>query len=263
MMADVSAIDGFSPATRAWFGGAFAAPTAAQEGAWAAAQAGPARAGRGARPAPARPWPRSSGRWTGWPPARRRRSRSTAAGCSTCPRSRRWPSTCSATCAPRWPASGRPPPARAAGPGHHGRHPHRRHPGRRAPALRPHPAGRAGHHPGVAVPDPHLGGPGVAARGAHGDRRRGARRGRHQARRAPGAVPGAARRAAGAARRSGSGSPPPSGRWTRCPRSWPAPARSRWCSRRSRRRSRSASRCRCRIWPRWTSDRPRAAPTRR
>ena len=40
MMADVSAIDGFSPATRAWFGGAFVAPTAAQEGAWAAAQAG-------------------------------------------------------------------------------------------------------------------------------------------------------------------------------------------------------------------------------
>ncbi|MGD9529633.1 MAG: DEAD/DEAH box helicase [Pseudonocardia sp.] len=31
---------GFSPATRAWFTGAFAAPTAAQVGAWAAAQAG-------------------------------------------------------------------------------------------------------------------------------------------------------------------------------------------------------------------------------
>ncbi len=40
MMADVSAIDGFSPATRDWFGGAFVAPTPAQEGAWAAAQAG-------------------------------------------------------------------------------------------------------------------------------------------------------------------------------------------------------------------------------
>ena len=62
--------------------------------------------------------------------------------------------------------------------------------------VRPHPAGRAGHHAGVAVPDPHLGGPGVAARGADGDRRRGARGRRHQARRAPGAVPGAARRAA-------------------------------------------------------------------
>jgi ATP-dependent helicase Lhr and Lhr-like helicase len=36
----VSALDGFSPATRGWFRGAFAAPTAAQEGAWSAAQAG-------------------------------------------------------------------------------------------------------------------------------------------------------------------------------------------------------------------------------
>ena len=40
MMASVSAIEGFSAATRDWFGGAFDAPTAAQEGAWAAAQAG-------------------------------------------------------------------------------------------------------------------------------------------------------------------------------------------------------------------------------
>ena len=35
-----SALAGFSPATRDWFTGAFAAPTAAQDGAWAAAQAG-------------------------------------------------------------------------------------------------------------------------------------------------------------------------------------------------------------------------------
>jgi ATP-dependent Lhr-like helicase len=33
-------LDGFSPATRDWFAGAFAAPTAAQAGAWAAARAG-------------------------------------------------------------------------------------------------------------------------------------------------------------------------------------------------------------------------------
>src|ERR1700754_1678287 len=39
-MVDVSALDGFSAATREWFRGPFAAPTAAQEGAWAAAQAG-------------------------------------------------------------------------------------------------------------------------------------------------------------------------------------------------------------------------------
>ncbi|GAA1325097.1 ATP-dependent helicase [Pseudonocardia xinjiangensis] len=40
MMVGVSALDGFSAATRDWFGGAFAVPTAAQEGAWRAAQAG-------------------------------------------------------------------------------------------------------------------------------------------------------------------------------------------------------------------------------
>jgi ATP-dependent Lhr-like helicase len=40
IMVDVSALDDFSAATRDWFGGAFAAPTAAQEGAWSAAQAG-------------------------------------------------------------------------------------------------------------------------------------------------------------------------------------------------------------------------------
>ncbi|MFP5071027.1 ATP-dependent helicase [Pseudonocardia nantongensis] len=36
----MSTLEGFSPATRLWFEGAFAAPTAAQEGAWSAAQAG-------------------------------------------------------------------------------------------------------------------------------------------------------------------------------------------------------------------------------
>ena len=42
MMVDVAAdpLDLFSPATRDWFAGAFAAPTAAQEGAWQAAYAG-------------------------------------------------------------------------------------------------------------------------------------------------------------------------------------------------------------------------------
>ena len=69
---------------------------------------GPARAGRrphrlgqdprgvpvGARPAGRR--------------SRRPTTRSTAAGSSTSRRSRRWRSTCSATCARRWPASGRP-----------------------------------------------------------------------------------------------------------------------------------------------------------
>ncbi|MEJ3657618.1 ATP-dependent helicase [Actinomycetes bacterium KLBMP 9759] len=36
----MTALEGFSPATRDWFAGAFVAPTAAQEGAWTAAQAG-------------------------------------------------------------------------------------------------------------------------------------------------------------------------------------------------------------------------------
>ncbi|MBV9919393.1 MAG: DEAD/DEAH box helicase, partial [Pseudonocardia sp.] len=40
MTAPSSALGGFSPATRDWFAGAFAAPTAAQDGAWVAAQAG-------------------------------------------------------------------------------------------------------------------------------------------------------------------------------------------------------------------------------
>src|SRR5918911_659779 len=40
MMSGMSSLPGFSPATRAWFEGAFAGPTAAQEGAWRAAQAG-------------------------------------------------------------------------------------------------------------------------------------------------------------------------------------------------------------------------------
>ncbi|MDT7709414.1 MAG: ATP-dependent helicase Lhr and Lhr-like helicase, partial [Pseudonocardiales bacterium] len=39
-MEDMTALEGFSPATRDWFTGAFAAPTPAQEGAWSAAQAG-------------------------------------------------------------------------------------------------------------------------------------------------------------------------------------------------------------------------------
>ena len=42
-------------------------------------------------------------------PPRRRRDERRAAGSSTSRRSRRWPSTSSATCAHRWPASARPP----------------------------------------------------------------------------------------------------------------------------------------------------------
>ena len=66
--------------------------------------------------------------------------------------------------------------------------------------LATHAAGHPDHHPRVAVPDADLAGPRDAARGRDRDRRRGARRRRHQARRPPGAVAGAARRAAGRAR---------------------------------------------------------------
>ena len=54
------------------------------------------------RPGRARRWPRSCGRSTLWP-ARRAVSASPAPGCFMCRRSRRSPSTSSATCARRWP----------------------------------------------------------------------------------------------------------------------------------------------------------------
>ena len=117
-------------------------------------------------------------------------------------------------------------PARAAGARHHGRGPLRRHPGRRAPGLPPHPARRPDHDAGVAVPPAHLARPRGAGRRRDGDRRRGARRGRHQARRAPGADPGAARRRCSTGRPSGSGCRRRCGRSTRWPASWPAAGRS-------------------------------------
>src|SRR5699024_1348772 len=67
---------------------------------------------------------------------------------------------------------------------------------RRAAHVRHQAAGHPDHHPGVAVPHAHLRRPGGAAWGGAGDRGRGARSGREQARCAPGAVPGAAGRAA-------------------------------------------------------------------
>ena len=153
----------------------------------------------------------------------------------------------------------------------HGGDAYRRHPGGRAAAVRPHAAGCAGHHPGVAVPAAHLGGPGVVARRAHGHPGRGARGGGHQARRAPRAVAGAARRAARLclqdtrtrAQPSGSGCRRRSGRWTRWRRSWPGPGRWRSCSHPPPRRSRWPSRCRCRTSRRWTSGRRRGRRTRR
>ena len=74
-------LERFSDATRAWFTGAFAGPTAAQEGAWDAISSGQdtlvvAPTGSG-KTLSAFLWSLS------WPPRPRPRTRSAAAGCST------------------------------------------------------------------------------------------------------------------------------------------------------------------------------------
>ena len=89
------------PATRAWFTGAFAAPTAAQVGAWEAISGGEnalvvAPTGSGKTLA-AFLW--SLDRLAATPPPDD--PDPPAAGCSTSPRSRPSPSTSSATCARR------------------------------------------------------------------------------------------------------------------------------------------------------------------
>ena len=93
------------PRPRAWFAATFAAPTAAQTGAWDAIASGRARArlrphrlrqDAGRVPLGARPTGRSA------------RARRRACASSTSRRSRRSPSTSSRTCARRWPASAAP-----------------------------------------------------------------------------------------------------------------------------------------------------------
>ena len=189
-------LERFGRATREWFGAAFAAPTAAQAGAWRAIGAGrhalvvaPTGSGKtlaaflwsldrlAREPVPADP---------------KRRCRvlyvsPLKALAVDVERNLRAPLAGIRHAAAR---------LGVAAARHHGRHAHRRHPGRRAAGVRPHPAGHPDHHAGVAVPAAHLGRAGVAARRRDGDRRRGARGRRHQARRPPGAVAGAARRAA-------------------------------------------------------------------
>ena len=108
-----SRLDRFSAPTRAWFAAAFAEPTPAQAGAWEAISQGrhalvvaPTGSGKTL----------SAFLWsldrllTSEVPA----EEASAAGSSTSPRSRRSPSTSSATCAPRWPASATPPSGSAA-----------------------------------------------------------------------------------------------------------------------------------------------------
>ena len=146
----------FSPATRAWFGSAFEAPTPAQVGAWDAISSGQhalvvAPTGSGKTLAaflwaldrvasaagagrPAAPLPRAL-RLPAQGPRRRRRAQP-------------------AQPADRHPPGGRAP--RAARARRHRRGALRRHPGRRAPTLRHAPARHPHHDAGVAVPDAHL-----------------------------------------------------------------------------------------------------------
>ena len=164
------------------------------------------------RPARARRWPPSwprIDRLTAAPPARHPGAlRLAAAGAQ--PRHREEPA--GAACRHRL----RPPDL--------GRPAHRRHQPGRAGGPSPPPARHPDHHPGVALPDADLGRPGDAGRRRDGDRGRDPRHGRRQARRPPGALAGAARPPLRAARRSGSGSRPPSGRWPRWPPTWAASA---------------------------------------
>ena len=184
-----------------------------------------ARAGGRARPGPARRSRRflwSIDRLLTAPPPRG--PARSAAGCSTSRRSRRSRSTSSATCARRWPASGRPPSGSAP------RCPRSRvgvrsgdTPAAERRRLATHAARHPDHHARVAVPDAHLAGPRVAARRRDGDRRRGARRGRHQARRPPRALASSGSTSCSSGPPSGSGCP------RRCARSrrWPASSAAR------------------------------------
>ena len=76
------------------------------------------------------------------------------------------------------------------------RRPHRRHAAEGAARARQGAARHPDHDAGVALPAAHLAGARDAALARDGDRRRGARRRRHEARRAPRALAGAARRLA-------------------------------------------------------------------
>ena len=244
-VSSAEALDGFSPATRAWFEGAFAVPTQAQAQAWRA-MARATHAGRRAY---------RVGEDAGRVPVGDRQARRDAAARrqeAALPGAVRLAAEGARgghRAEPALPADrdqAGVAPARAARARHRRRDPHRGHRGRRTAQAREPPAGHPDHHAGVVVPAAHLQGQGDTARGRDGDRRRGARRGGQQAGRAPGTVARTARRAArpgrrglpaaddGAAGRSGSGCRRPSGRPRRSPRSLAAPARSRSCSRPAR-----------------------------
>ena len=203
-------LDRFSPATAAWFRGSFSAPTAAQEGAWEAISSGHhalvvAPTGSG-KTLSAFLW--ALDRLASQPLPEDKKARCRVLYVSPMKalavdveRNLRSPLVGIRHAATRL---GR---ARAR---HHRVGALGRHPGRRAPRLRPHPHRRAHHDARVALPHPHLGRPRGARRGRDGHPRRGARPGRHQARRPPGPLASSASTPTSSARRSGSGCPPPS-----------------------------------------------------
>ena len=169
------ALEYFAPATRRWFESAFGEPTPAQEQAWPAIARGEhvlvcAPTGSGKTLAAflwaldrlvAEQQPRDG---------RARRLREPAEG----PRLRH-----------RAQPAGAPEGDRRRGDPR--RDPHRRHPPARARRDGPQPAGHPRHDPRVPVPDPHLPGAQMLDGRRGGDRRRDPRRGRLQARLAPGA----------------------------------------------------------------------------
>ena len=114
------------------------------------------------------------------------------------------------------------------------------------PAVHDQAARHPHHHAGVAVPDADLAGARVAARRRDRDPRRGPRRRRHQARRAPGASAWSASTRCSTGRRSASGCRPrcARSRRSRVPRRRRAGRRS--CSRRAARRSTCRWSCRSR-----------------
>ena len=224
----------FSEPTRAWFAAAFAEPTPAQAGAWAAIAAGRhalvvAPTGSG-KTLSAFLW--SIDRLLTTPPPEDRKHRCRVLYVSPLKalavdveRNLRAPLAGIGHTADRL---GVPVPTVD------GRRPLGRHPGRGATQAGHVAARHHDHHAGVAVPDADLAGPRGAARGRDGDPRRGARGRRHQARRPPGRSRWSGSTSCWPVPRSGSGCPPPCARSTRWPASSAARRRSRWWRRRPR-----------------------------
>jgi ATP-dependent Lhr-like helicase len=191
-----SALDRFSPATQAWFRGAFVAPTPSQEGAWDAISSGRdtlvvAPTGSG-KTLSAFLW--SLDRLAATPPPDEPRHRCRVLYVSPLKalavdveRNLRAPLTGIRQAAQRLDL---PVPDLRVGIRSGDTPADERRAFNKVPARRLH------HHAGVAVPRADQRGARVAARRADGDHRRGARGLRHQARRPPGAVARAPRRAA-------------------------------------------------------------------